>query len=382
MDEMIYFLIQTIQFLIYFPAILVACSYFCLIFWFYYGWVKTPVYKPKNKLKRPRISVIVAFRDEVKSIQNLIHDLESQIYPADYEVILVDDNSSDGSFELVDPLVKQNPFFKLIRSQGVGKKKALSEGIGMSSGELIITTDADCRMEANWLEIIASFYVENISDMILGPVLPTKSYGFLSNLIALEYFSLVGSTAGAAGVKHPIMSNGANMAFHSENNILDSNQDHVDTPSGDDLFQMLNLKKIEKAKINFLKSSNAAVSTYMPSNLSELWHQRIRWVSKSKYYNDFDIIASALIVWLMGLIMTISLIGGIFHPTLFIIFLFLFIVKSIPDYLLLLQVLKFFKRQELIRYFIPLQFIYPLYVTLTGIFGLIFVKFRWKNRKY
>ena len=109
---MIYFSIQTIPYLIYFPAIPVACSYFCLIFWFYYGWVKTPVYKMKIGLKRPRISVIVAFRDEVKSIQNLIHDLESQIYPADYEVILVDDHSSDGSFELVITLIGQNPFFK------------------------------------------------------------------------------------------------------------------------------------------------------------------------------------------------------------------------------------------------------------------------------
>ena len=145
---------------------------------------------------------------------------------------------------------------------------------------------------------------------------------------------------------------------------------------------MLNLKKTGEAKINFLKSNTATVSTQMPSNLSELWQQRIRWVSKSKYYDDFDIMASSLIVWLMGLIMTITLIGGIFHPKYFFIFLFLFFVKSIPDSLLLSKVLKFFKRKELIRYFIPLQLIYPLYVAFTGIFGLIFVKFRWKNRKY
>ena len=372
----------TIPFLIYFPAILVACCYFYLISWFYLGWVKTPVYIPKNGLKRSRISVIVAFRDEVKSIQNLIHDLENQIYPSDYEVIMVDDHSSDGSFELVESLVQQKPFFKLIKSQGVGKKVALSEGIGISSGEFIITTDADCRVGENWLETIALFYDEKEPDMILGPVVPLKADSFFSRMVALEYFSLVGSTCGAAGIKHPIMSNGANMAFRTDNNRSGSNPNHIENPSGDDIFQMLNLKQAENAKINFLKSNSATVSTQMPSNLSELWQQRIRWVSKSKYYNDFDIIASSLIVWLMGIIMTLSLIGGIFHPKYFIIFLFLFLLKSIPDYLLLSKVLKFFKRHELIRYFIPLQLIYPLYVTFTGIFGLIFVKFRWKNRKY
>jgi hypothetical protein len=283
---------------------------------------------------------------------------------------------------LVITLIGQNPFFKLIKSQSVGKKMALSEGIGMSSGELIITTDADCRVGENWLETIAGFYVENESDMILGPVIPLETKSFFSRMVALEYFSLVGSTCGAAGIKHPIMSNGANMAFRQDSNILDFNKYHVDIPSGDDIFQMLNLKKTGEAKINFLKSNTATVSTQMPSNLSELWQQRIRWVSKSKYYDDFDIMASSLIVWLMGLIMTITLIGGIFHPKYFFIFLFLFFVKSIPDYLLLSKVLKFFKRKELIRYFIPLQLIYPLYVTFTGIFGLIFVKFRWKNRKY
>ena len=372
-----------VPFFIYFPVILVGCIYFFLILWFYHGWNKTPVYQTGKLPDSIEISVIVAFRNELKSLSELIKDLMNQNYPVhNLEVILVDDHSTDGSFELVRNLTEQNPYFKLIKNSGNGKKQALSEGIDYSSGELIVTTDADCRMGKNWLETIAAYYLDNKPDMILGPVLPVVNKGFFSEFVALEHFSLIGATAGAAGINHPIMNNGANMAF--QRSSLDSIPDPflTEIPSGEDVFFMLNLKKISKSKINFLKSNKAVISTKMPSGINEFWQQRLRWVSKSKYYHDADIIISAAIVWWISFLMFATLMAGIFNPVYFLVYTFLFIMKSIPDYLLLSKVLAFFNRPGLIKHFILLQIIYPFYVTLTGIFGLIFVKFRWKDRKY
>lgn len=372
-----------VPFFIYFPIILVGCTYFFMILWFYHGWNKTPVYQTGKLSDSIKISVIVVFRNELESLSDLIMDLVNQDYLVhNLEVILVDDNSTDGSYELVRNLTEQNPHFKLIKNSGNGKKHALSEGIDYSSGELIVTTDADCRMEKNWLKTIAAYSADNKSDMILGPVLPVVDRGFFSDLVALEYISLIGATAGAAGIKHPIMNNGANMAFQIS--TLNSIPDPflIKTPSGEDVFFMLNLKKTNKSEINFLKSIEAVVSTQMPSGIKEFWQQRLRWVSKSKYYHDADIIISAAIVWWISFLMFATLMAGIFNPVYFLVYTFLFIMKSIPDYLLLSKVLAFFNRPGLIKHFILLQIIYPFYVTLTGIFGLIFVKFRWKDRKY
>lgn len=372
-----------VPFFIYFPIILVGCTYFFMILWFYHGWNKTPVYQTGKLYDSTKISVIVVFRNELESLPDLIKDLVNQDYPVhNLEVILVDDNSTDGSYELVRNLTEQNPHFKLIKNSGNGKKHALSEGIDYSSGELIVTTDADCRMGENWLKTIAAYSADNKSDMILGPVLPVVDKGFFSDLVALEYFSLIGATAGAAGIKHPIMNNGANMAF--QRSTLNSIPDPflIKTPSGEDVFFMLNLKKTNKSEINFLKSIEAVVSTQMPSGIKEFWQQRLRWVSKSKYYHDADIIISAAMVWWISFLMFATLMAGIFNPVYFLVYTFLFIMKSIPDYLLLSKVLAFFNRPGLIKHFILLQIIYPFYVTLTGIFGLIFVKFKWKDRKY
>ncbi len=369
--------------LIGFFVVMSGIIYSSLIFWYYYGWIKTPVFKPGSFTFSPKVSVIVAFRNEEKVLQNLLNDLINQSYSSElFEVILVDDHSTDGSYDLVKNLIEVNTSFKLIKNQGEGKKQAISEAIEICSGELFITTDADCRMGNDWLKTITSYYSENSPDMLIGPVLPARNESVFSKLVALEFFSLIGSAAGAAGIKHPIMNNGANLAYPRTSFNSVSQPFNSKTASGEDIFFMLKLKKNEQSKIRFLKSNKAAVSTHLPTGFEEFWQQRVRWVSKSKYYTDFDMIFSAVIVWLVGFLMLSTLIAGIFYPIFFIMYAFLFVIKSVPDYLLLSNVLSFFDRKDLIRYFIPLQVIYPLYVTLAGFFGLIFAKFSWKDRKY
>lgn len=369
--------------LIGFFVVISGIIYSSLIFWYYFGWIKTPVFKSGNLPVSLKISVIVAFRNEEKVLQNLLYDLINQSYSSElFEVIIVDDHSTDGSYDLVKNLIEVNTSFKLIKSKGEGKKQAIFEAISISSSELIVTTDADCRMGNDWLKTIAFYYSDNNPDMIIGPVLPARNESVFSKVVALEFFSLIGSAAGAAGLKHPIMNNGANLAYPRTSLNSVSNTFNSETASGEDIFFMLELKKNEQSKIRFIKSNKAAVLTHLPIGFEEFWQQRVRWVSKSKYYTDFDMIFSAVIVWLVGFLMLSTLIAGIFNPVFFIMYAFLFVIKSVPDYMLLSNVLSFFDRKDLIRYFIPLQVIYPLYVTLTGFFGLIFAKFRWKERKY
>lgn len=383
MDEVAYFYSSLS---LVFPIIvsITGVTYFILVLSFYRGWKKLPEFiEPGTRETSLKLSVIVSFRDEKESILYLIQDLDKQDLEKDlFEVVLVDDHSADGSYELTQDIIQTLPNFKLIRNRGEGKKEAILYGIENSIGELIITTDADCRRDYNWLSVMHEFYVQKSPRMIIGPVLPETGDGFFQKLQALEFFSLIGSTAGAAAIKRPLMCNGANLVY--ERTVIRELNDPLalSQTSGDDIFLLLALKKISREKILFIKSKNAAVYTSMSKTLSEFWLQRIRWVSKAKTYRDKDVIFTAFLVWLMNFVFLALIPASIFFQNCFYIFIFLILLKWVPDFVLLNSITKYYGRKDLIKWFFPLSVVYPFYVVSTGFFGLFGKRFQWKGRKF
>ena len=91
------------------------------------------------------------------------------IYPENkIEIIIVDDASTDGTRSIINDFVKSKPEFKTLRldenqsGKLKGKVKAMAAGIKISSGEIILTTDADCIVNPLWAKTIASYYVGNV----------------------------------------------------------------------------------------------------------------------------------------------------------------------------------------------------------------------------
>lgn len=383
MDEIVFFYADLSLFI---PIIvsITGVTYFILILSFYRGWKKLPEFNGSGTRKASlKLSVIVPFRDEKKSILSLIEDLDKQDLEKDlFDVVLVDDHSADGSYELGLDIIQSLPNFKLIRNRGEGKKEAVLCGIENSIGELIITTDADCRRDYSWLSVMHEFYIQESPRMIIGPVLPETGDGFFQKLQALEFISLIGSTAGAAGIKRPLMCNGANLVY--ERKVIQDLNDPLalSQTSGDDIFLLLALKKISNEKIYFLKSTSAAVYTSMSKTLREFWLQRIRWVSKSKSYRDKDVLFTAFLVWLMNFVFLALIPASIVFRNYLYMFVFLILLKWIPDYILLKSLTKYYGRKDLMRWFFPLSVVYPFYVVLTGFWGLFGKSHQWKGRKF
>ncbi len=374
---------STLTFLFYSLGLIVGIIYLFIILFFYKGWKQIPEYHPTKPINNLKISVIIPVRNEKGTVHNLIRDLEQQNYPENnYEVILVDDHSTDGSYDFLKEQLNGKPNYKILHNDGFGKKQALLAGIDQSMGDIIITTDADCRFGKEWLLTVSGFFQEKKPAMVLGPVIPIRKNTFINDLLALEFLSLMGSTAGAAGIGHPIMSNGANLAYLPD--VLHELKDPFlkRTPSGEDVFLMLNIKRTRKFDIKFLKSKEAAAYTPLQMSVKGFLHQRIRWVSKNKMYRDADVIITSLVVWLTNFILLSSLLAIILRHEYIILFAGLLILKSFPDYLLLREVTRFFERERLLRLFLPLQLIYIVYVTFIGLFGIFHVGFSWKERKY
>ncbi|MDA3952252.1 MAG: glycosyltransferase [Bacteroidales bacterium] len=346
------------------------------------GWLKIKTFIAQIDISKNHLSIVVACRNEEQNIPNLLEALLNQTYPKEkIEIIIIDDHSEDNTIKIIDKYSEDFDFIKLLRlpESKSGKKEAIAFGVKNSSSEIIITTDADCTMNKYWLRTLVNYYDQFKPKLLVGPVAFKNRKTLLIQLQCLEFLSLVGSGAGAIGINHAIMSNGANLLF--EKSAFLESKLYYNYASGDDVFFMLHIKKKYKKAIKFIKSKNAIVYTKAEKSIRGLFNQRLRWTSKSKMYRDFDIIFTAIIVTLTNLVLVFSFAYSIFNFSFFSTFITIFILKSIFDLSILIPVSRFFHQQKLLWLFLPLQFKYPFYIILTVSFGLI-GNFNWKGRNF
>ncbi len=361
----------------------IAGIYSLTILLFYIGWMKLRTFISSGIFDTIPISIIVACRNEEDNILHLLKSLSKQTYPKENtEIIIIDDHSEDNTRKIIAEYIEKNKFIKLLElpDNKTGKKEALAYGIKNSYSDIIITTDADCTTNKNWLKTIVNYYIQFKPKLLVGPVaFNYRNNNIFQKLQAFEFLSLIGSGAGAIGINQSIMCNGANLLF--EKSLYENSNIKNHIASGDDIFLMLYAKRINKKSIHFIKSKEAIVYTRPVKSVKELLNQRIRWTSKSKAYRDFDIIFTALVVTFANLVLAFSFVYTIWDFSFLNTFILLFIIKSIFDLLILIPVTKFFHTVKLLWLVFPLQIIYPFYIVFTVIFGLI-GNFNWKDRYF
>jgi glycosyltransferase involved in cell wall biosynthesis len=129
------------------------------------------------------ISVVVPFRDARRYIGQCVQSLVAQSYPADrYEIIMVDNNSTDGSARVV----ASSQRVKLLYEARPGAYIARNRGVEHAKGEVIAFTDADCSARSDWLAAIASEMRDTPALVLLGTVAFAKESFGLSALAAYE----------------------------------------------------------------------------------------------------------------------------------------------------------------------------------------------------
>lgn len=365
--------------------ILIGGLYTLVIASFFYGWERLKPFTSVSNQWTVKVSIIIPMRNEANHISTLLNDLSLQSYPNKLiEIILVDDHSTDDSVALARKFRQIDLQVLSLQDIFTGKKAALRTGIAAATGELILTTDADCRIGSNWISAMVSFYKQFKPVMILGPVLPltrkTSSLPqkWVEEMGLLEFFSLQGSTAGAVSIGHPIMGNGANLAFPKSVFPEIEHIYHQNIASGDDIFALLTLKKKYPGRIGYLKSMEAAVYTVLPNSLKSFFDQRGRWTEKSKFYKDAAILVTAGVVFLTNASLLLSMVLGIVLGN-FFPFLILLGIKTLTDLPFLWRVTSFFKERQLMVWFPLAQCFYFFYVCITVVWAVM-MPIVWKER--
>lgn len=367
----------------------ILAGYVILIAAFTVGWMRLRTYKRDTISPGVKVSVLVALRNEAANISSLMSSLCRQDYAADlFEIILVDDHSTDHSARLIEDFIAQQKGILKIRlisleeGSAKGKKAALSRGISDSGGELILITDADCTAGKHWVSEMASFYGLYRPEMILGPVCMTHDGSFFGELQTIEFASLISSAAGSCQAGFPLLANGANIAFTRQAyESCRGFSGNMQYPSGDDMFMMMSIKKKYGAgSVRFIRSQEAIVNTPATRGLNSFIQQRMRWVSKSRGYTDPLLITTSIVVFLINAMLVAAASASVFYPGYRDFFFFLYFIKMLIDLPLMLSYSRFQRTASLLWLFPFMEIVNALYTLLIGIAGNI-GKYEWKGRR-
>lgn len=342
----------------------------------------------KKKVKKKTdsfISVIIPFRNEEGNIlQNLLSISKSTLSNNQYEIIYVNDFSDDNSVKLLN----ENNICRNIKVIDLpeeyrhfsGKKIALEYGISKSLGDIIVTSDADCEYEPEWLEnILHSFDVN--TGFVIGLVEYFPGKTFFKKLQEIEFSGLVIAGAGLAGAGYPIICNGANAAykknlFYSVNGFKDKRN----ISSGDDLFIMQKIKKNTFKQVEVCIEENSIVRTKSNKTISQFNEQRKRWSGKSIYFYDKQMVGALSGIFFYYLNYFILLIFSFSNVKYLLLLIGLWVLKIITEYIILVKG----RRKLHLSFNLNFTFLtaellhipYIIYSTLMGVFGT----FKWKNR--
>ena len=335
------------------------------------------------------VSILIPIRNEADNIPALLADLARQTFPKHlFEIIIIDDHSTDDSIPRIREFQKNHPeiMLQIIENKQDNKissfkKNAITEGIKVAAGELIITMDADVSAGKEYLVYVVNYYLEKNPKMITGPVGYHQEKTLFEKLQALEFFSLTGITAAAVEIRKPVMCNGANLAYPKAVFTETGGFGADGFVSGDDIFLLMKIKeKYGAESIRFLWAYEAMVWTRPQPGLKDFLHQRARWASKNKHFQK-DIFSVAITVFSVNLILVLLLAGSLFSLTYSAAFLIFQAIKILIDYPLTKKILKFARKEYLLKYFVPLSLVYPYYIVVSAIKGMA-GKFNWKERTY
>lgn len=360
---------------------------FTLVLWI--AWQNAKIFQNTQGKVKTTITVIVPVRNESSNIIALLEDLNQQSLDfKNFEVIVVDDASTDDTFSLVENYIsKANYTLKIIplpqKSKIVSsKKRAITLAVQKAQSELIVCTDGDCRVRERWLETIANFYQDKNAKFISGLVTFQSEDTFFKKLQTVEFASLVGTGASCMSLGFPNMCNGANLAYpKSVFEEVEGYKGVEHIASGDDEFLLHKIAKKHPKQVFFIKSQNIIVKTDSKESLQDFYHQRKRWGSKWQYYKDIKIKFLAFFIFAIHFGLLLALILAILGYYSWNLFLIQLGIKLSIEWLYLSSILIFLKKRKFI-YFIPIvQAIYIFYIVFFSLIVSFGKNYYWKGRQ-
>lgn len=363
---------------------------FLAFLFIYYLWFLWTVKRGLRRTVMPRsgetltVSVIVAARNEESNIQSCLDALANQEYgSSDYEVIIVDDHSSDRtcakaleySEKHADSRIK---VLSLDQRPGEhGKPFAITRGVAAARGEIIACTDADCVVPTTWIRSMAGCFDPSVA-FVAGPVTEREGTTLLMGLQSLEFLGLLTSAAGLIGSGTPIICNGANIAYRKS--AFERIQGYSEVRSScDDETLMQRMVAEKTGRVVFNADPQAMVSTNTPASITEFLSQRTRWAAKRGRYEDPIILLRLVVLYGFFLGLFLTALGSVVLPALRPMILAVVVLKAAAEFLVLRSGARLFRLRLRPVYFLIAEVFHVPYIVFAAAIGQV-KSMRWKDR--
>ena len=331
----------------------------------------------KNEQPLPFTTVVIAARNEEYNLPSLLDDLVNQkIDKNKFEVIIANDRSIDKTEKILNDYSNKHEFIKTIhikkKSNMTPKKYALQKAINSSKGEIILATDADCRVSSDWAISMASL-VNQTGKVVIGYSMVSEQNKLLHEIQKIDFLGIMGANGGLLTNGIVCSGSGQNLGYKKEDFFdIGGFEEVKHRESGDDMYIVQKISKIKGAIFNYDKDS--FVTTLPKNSLPSYINQRIRWSSNSK----LTLFTSPLFF----LFLTSAFLANINILVSLLFSLNTFIILTVVKFLLELLVLnigsKLFLTKLSFFSYIIWNLTQPVYILIVGIGGLA-DRFTWKK---
>ena len=365
---------------------------YCVLILVYRQWfLRLPLFKREESLQaRTRFSIIIPARNEEENIAQCLRSVLAQNYSKElFEIIVINDHSTDQTETIIRSLQAQHDNLRLLnladhlegKQLNAYKKKAIEFAISQSKGNWIVTTDADCTVTNEWLNMYDAFIQQNDAVFVAAPVMFTNDGSFLAVFQLLDFISLQGITAAAVSAGHHTMCNGANIAYRKDVFYEAGEFKGIDkVASGDDMLLMYKIKQKYPAQMGYLYAHESIVVTAPMGDWKSFLNQRIRWASKTANYQDKGIFWTLALVYAVNFLLLVLLVWSPFVNKGWNNWLLLVLAKTLIELAFMLPVARFYKQVQALPWFPVMQVFHILYTVVAGWLGK-FGTYQWKGRK-
>jgi cellulose synthase/poly-beta-1,6-N-acetylglucosamine synthase-like glycosyltransferase len=337
----------------------------------------------------PTLSVVIPARDEKDTIAHTLECLLNQDYPRDRcQIIVVNDRSSDTTADIADKFAQHYDHIQVITLNHCPpsmspKKHALTEGIKLATGEIIITTDADCRFHPQWLTTLVGHFAPDVG-VVAGLTrfyLQKEHIPLWQKTQWLDFISHSFVSAGAIGSGLTFNCNGSNLAYRKK--VFDqvdgfSGVDRI--VSGDDEFFAQKVNQNTPWKIRFAHEPPSIVLSKPVNTIKGLFNQRFRWGSKGLFYHPF-LKTVLIITYIYYLALFLTPISFAWYPWMVPFWAAALMGKIALDLSVLIRGCRVFRIRRVLNPIVPAEILHVPMMLLFATAGHL-IPFKWKGANF
>ncbi len=346
---------------------------------------------PVENEKLPFVSVMVAARNEEEHVHACLESLLHQSYPQHlYEVIIINDRSTDRTAEIITSFSKCYPNLIDIHIDQeslpglTGKQRALTAAYDRCRGEIILNTDADCVVPQSWIrQIVSQFHPD--TGLVIGISVchaPNDQVSFFTKLQSLDLLHLLAYAAGAAGWHRTTSCIGNNMAYRRQ--AVDEIGGLIALPDSvtEDAVLAQAIEHQTDWNVDAALHPDAVIVTQSARNLREFYRQRKRWLVGGLRTRRVEILLLQGLFVFHLLLAALPLLGLLWSQTWWLSGALALLVKLAVDSAVCYTMCRCLERMDLFKWMLPYELFLLIYSVIIGLGALLTRQIIWKGQRF